>query len=78
MVNPGGGISHYSHDHFKNFAIGIIPIDEDLNTWLVGQWRYTLNEYSWVILMCGGELGIDQLVSAQRELNEETGITAVK
>ena len=31
-----------------------MPVDEVGNTWLVGQHRYTLNEYSWEIPMGGG------------------------
>src|SRR5690606_4441107 len=49
-----------------------------LNTWLVGQWRYPLNKYSWEIPEGGGALGINPLQSAQRELKEETGLTAKK
>ncbi len=78
VINPGGGISHYGKVHFKNLAIGIIPMDEEGNTWLVGQWRYSLNEYSWEIPMGGGPLEIDRLDSAKRELKEETGLTASK
>ena len=76
VINPGGGQGIYGKVHFKNKAIGIIPIDERKNTWLVGQYRYTLNEYSWEIPMGGGPLDDGILTSAQRELKEETGITA--
>lgn len=78
VINPGGGISHYGKVLFKNYAIGIIPLDEELNTWLVGQWRYVLNEYSWEIPMGGGPKDEDRLVSAKRELREETGLSATK
>lgn len=78
VINPGGGLSHYGRVHYKNLAIGIIPLDNLRNTWIVGQWRYTLNEYSWEIPMGGGPLGIDRLESAKRELKEETGLTAGK
>ncbi|MDZ7769463.1 MAG: hypothetical protein U5K38_10510 [Woeseiaceae bacterium] len=47
VVNPGGGENHYGHVHFKNKAIAILPLDTDGNTWLVGQDRYTLTDYSW-------------------------------
>lgn len=78
VINPGGGNGIYGKVHFKNKAIGIIPIDEEGNTWLVGQWRYTLNEWSWEIPEGGGPLGIDPLESAKRELQEETGLIATK
>lgn len=78
VTNPGGGKSLYGKVHYKNWALGIIPLDEDMNTWLVGQYRYTLNEYSWEIPMGGGPLDIPKLTSAQRELKEETGLAAKK
>jgi ADP-ribose pyrophosphatase len=78
VINPGGGISQYGKVHFKNMAIGIVPLDQDQNTWLVGQWRYTLNEYTWEIPMGGGPNDLDKLTSAKRELKEETGLTAAK
>ena len=78
VINPGGGKSIYGKVHFRNYAIGIVPLDEELNTWLVGQWRYSLNEYSWEIPMGGGPLNEDILTSAKRELKEETGLSANK
>ena len=53
VINPRGGEGIYGRVCFKNKAIGIIPVDEDGNTWLVGQYRYALNEYSWEIPMGG-------------------------
>lgn len=76
VINPGGGVSHYGKINFKNLAIGIIPLDEDNNTWLVGQYRYVPDCYSWEIPMGGGPLAIDPVASAKRELKEETGLTA--
>lgn len=78
VINPGGGRGIYGRVLFKNKAIGIIPIDEEGNTWLVGQYRYTLNEYSWEIPMGGGAIGVEPLESAKRELKEETGLIAGK
>ncbi len=62
--------------HFKNVAIGIVPIDEQGYTWLVGQYRYTLDQYTWEIPEGGCPLGTDPLETAKRELKEETGIQA--
>ncbi|ALI98112.1 NUDIX domain-containing protein [Rufibacter tibetensis] len=78
VINPGGGRGIYGVVSMKNKAIGIIPIDDEGNTWLVGQYRYTVNEYSWEIPMGGGPIGIDPLESAKRELKEETGFTAAE
>lgn len=76
VINPGGGFSQYGKVCFKNLAIGIIPIDKDGNTWLVGQYRYVPDCYSWEIPMGGGPLEIAPLESAKRELKEETGLSA--
>jgi len=76
VINPSGGQGIYGKVHFKNKAIGIIPIDKDLNTWLVGQYRYTLNAWHWEIPEGGGPLNQEPLASAQRELKEETGLSA--
>ncbi len=76
VINPNGNKGIYGKVSFKNIAIGIIPLDKNGDTWLVGQYRYTLDEYSWEIPMGGGLLSIDPLVSAKRELLEETGIIA--
>ena len=78
VLNPGGGQGIYGVVSMKNKALGIVPVDAEGNTWLVGQYRYPLNEYSWEIPMGGGLLEHDILESAQRELKEETGLTAAR
>ena len=78
VLNPSGGPGIYGVVHFKNTAIGILPIDEDEHTWLIGQYRYPLDRYSWEIPEGGGPIGSSLLESAQRELREETGLTASK
>lgn len=78
VINPAGGSGIYGKVHFKNKAIGIVPLDDDLNTWLVGQFRYTLNEWSWEIPEGGGAVDQPALESAKRELKEETGLTAAR
>ena len=76
VINPGGGKNLYGHVHFKNRAVAILPLDEDGNTWLVGQHRYTLDAWSWELPMGGAPLDEDMLIAAQRELREESGLTA--
>lgn len=75
-INPVGNPAVYSVVNFKNLAIGIFPLSEEGYTWLVGQWRYPLNAYSWEIPEGGGPLGEAPLQTAIRELKEETGIVA--
>ena len=76
VVNPSGNEGIYGVVHFKNLAIGIVPVDEQGFTWLVGQFRYTLGRYSWEIPEGGCPLGTEPLASAKRELKEETGLAA--
>jgi 8-oxo-dGTP pyrophosphatase MutT (NUDIX family) len=76
VINPGGGKGIYGKIHFKKIAVGVLPMDSDLNVYLVGQYRFPLNAYSWEIPEGGGEIGEDPLESAKRELVEETGLIA--
>ncbi len=76
VIRPNGSKGMYGWIHFKNKAIGIIPLDDQLNTWLVGQHRYTLHEYSWEIPTGGVPMTEDSLTGAKRELKEETGLIA--
>lgn len=78
VIIPTGKKGIYGKIFFKNKGLGIIPLDTDGNTWLVGQYRYTLDEYSWEIPMGGGPVDQDILESAKRELKEETGLIAEK
>lgn len=68
----------YGVVEFQNLALGIVPVTENGDTFLVGQWRYPLDLYSWEIPEGGGPLKRTPLESAQRELLEETGISAHK
>lgn len=76
VINPNGGEGIYGKIHFKNLAIGIVVLDEEDQIWLVGQYRYPLEQYSWEIPEGGGPHDVDPLDSAKRELLEETGVTA--
>ena len=76
VTTPGGSAGIYGVVHFKNHAIGVVPIDDEGNTYLVGQYRYTLNSYEWEIPEGGCPVGTDPLETARRELKEETGLVA--
>jgi ADP-ribose pyrophosphatase len=76
VTNPSGNPGIYGKIHYKNIAIGILPLDDELNTYLVGQFRFVLGKYSWEIPEGGGKLDTDPLDSAKRELVEETGLKA--
>ena len=76
VINPSGNQGIYGEVHFKNIAIGIIPIDDNDNIYLVKQFRFVLSQDSLEIPEGGGDLSIDPLISAKRELKEETGLEA--
>jgi len=76
VLNPAGKPGVYGVVHFKNYAIGAVPIDEHGNVILVGQYRFPHGAYSWEIPEGGGPAGASALESAQRELREECGVTA--
>lgn len=76
VINPGGGRNTYGNVHFKSKAIAIVPLDDDGNTWIVGQDRYTLGEYSWEVPMGASDAGEEPIDTAHRELKEETGLSA--
>jgi 8-oxo-dGTP pyrophosphatase MutT (NUDIX family) len=78
IINPAGNPGIYGVVHFHNLAIGVVPLDEEGYTWLVGQYRYTLDQYSWEIPEGGCPIGTSSLETAKRELLEETGISAQK
>jgi 8-oxo-dGTP pyrophosphatase MutT (NUDIX family) len=76
VIDPSGRPGIYGVIHFRNLAVGVIPLDEELNTWIIGQYRYPIRAYSWEIPEGGGARNIPPLESAKRELREEAGIVA--
>jgi len=76
VIRPDSKPGIYGVVEFANYALGVVPVTDNLDTFLVGQWRYTLGHYSWEIPEGGGIKSLPPLVSAQRELREETGIEA--
>lgn len=76
VLNPSGGKGIYGVVHFKNAAIGVVALDDEHHIYLVGQYRFALEQFSWEIPEGGGKLGEDPLDAAKRELLEETGLVA--
>ncbi len=76
VTTPGGSPGIYGVVRFKNLAVGVVPVDEEDHTWLVGQFRYTLDEYSWEMPAGGCPRDEDPEDTARRELIEETGLHA--
>jgi 8-oxo-dGTP pyrophosphatase MutT (NUDIX family) len=75
VIRPDGEQGIYGVVHFKNIAIGILAVEGDF-IYLVGQYRYPLEQYSWEIPEGGCPEGEDPLHAAQRELEEEAGLSA--
>jgi 8-oxo-dGTP pyrophosphatase MutT (NUDIX family) len=75
VINPMGNAGIYGVVQCRP-AIGIVALTLELEIYLVGQYRYPLDRYSWEIIEGGGEAGESHLESAKRELKEEAGIQA--
>jgi 8-oxo-dGTP pyrophosphatase MutT (NUDIX family) len=75
-VAPTGVPAKYYLNHFKNLAVGVLPLDEDGTVTLVGQWRFPFGTYSWEIPEGGSPHGEPPLDGAKRELREEAGLEA--
>lgn len=76
VLKPNGEPGIYGRVHFRNHAVGVVPVDPAGFTWLVGQYRYPLDRYSWEIPEGGVPAGEDPASGALRELKEETGLSA--
>jgi 8-oxo-dGTP pyrophosphatase MutT (NUDIX family) len=78
VTRPDGRPGIYGVVHFANLAVGVVPIDDEDRVVLVGQFRYTVDAYSWEIPEGGVPPDEDPLEGARRELREETGIEAAE
>lgn len=80
ILRPNGVAGTYSVAEIKG-GIGVVALNSENKIYLVGQYRYTVDRYSWEIpqgAFSNFEHTDDPLATAQRELKEETGITASK
>src|SRR5918998_3074540 len=75
VIRPDGEPGIYGVVHFKNIAVGVLAVEGEF-VYLVGQYRYPLDSYSWEIPEGGCPEGEDPLDAARRELEEETGLRA--
>ncbi len=76
VIRPDRQHGIYGVVEIRSIATGVVPIDDEGYTYLVGQYRYALDSYSWEIPEGGGALDLPPRDSAARELQEETGIRA--
>lgn len=77
VIHPGGRPGIYGTVHYKNQAVGVIPYEKGC-IWMVGQYRFPLERFSWEIPEGGSPIGEEPLDTAKRELEEETGLAAGK
>ena len=75
-VAPTGADALYGLVHMHNLALGVLPIDAEGNTVLIGQQRFPFGRYSWELPEGGGSPLVTPLEGAQRELGEEAGLKA--
>lgn len=76
VITPAGKPGIYGTVHFRSAGAGVVPIDSDGHTWLVGQHRYPLRRYSWEIPVGAVGPGESPETAAARELSEEVGLRA--
>ena len=76
VINPSGNPGEYTFVDFKTRAVAVVPVDDQGNTRLVGQYRYAMDSYEWEVPAGGCPEGESLLECARRELREETGLIA--
>lgn len=76
VIAPTGAETIYGSIHFKNMAIGILPIDETGHTWIVGQARFCFDAFTWELPQGGGARDVPAIETARRELSEECNLAA--
>ena len=75
VIRPDGKPGIYGVVETR-IATGVIALTPENEVYLVGQYRYPVNEYSWEIIEGGSDPGEPALEAAKRELREEAGLTA--
>ena len=76
VTRPDGSPGIYGVVHFRHAAAGVVVLDDADRVLLVGQHRYTLDDYSWEIPEGGVSPDETPLDGIRRELREETGVEA--
>lgn len=75
VIRPDGKPGTYSYVETNGPSVMIVPITVNNEIYLIRQFRYTTQNDSWEV-PGGNSEGENLLVSAKRELKEETGLLA--
>ncbi len=75
VIRPDGKPGIYGVVETR-IATGVIAVTPENEIYLVGQYRYPTDCYSWEIIEGGTELDESPLETAKRELREEAGLLA--
>jgi ADP-ribose pyrophosphatase len=78
VIQPDGQTGAYAYLEVAMPIVGVVPIDEDSNVYLVRQWRYPWGHNSWEIPSGGADDGEEPLAAARRELAEEASLAALE
>ena len=68
-----GRVHPHTALRFRIYGIAVLPIFDDGSTYLIGQYRYVSQRYTWELPRGSGPKTTEPLETAQRELQEETG-----
>ena len=77
VIRPDGKSGIYTVVETR-IATGVVALTPDEEIYLIGQYRYPTEEYSWEIVEGGSDPGEDPLDTAKRELREEAGLVAAQ
>ncbi len=76
VIRPDGGPGIYGVVEIRP-SVGVVAMNERDEIVLVGQWRFSVNRYSWEVPRGGSHPDeTDMLEVAKRELAEEAGVIA--
>ncbi len=75
VIRPDGNPGIYGVVDTR-IATGIVALTPDHDVYLVGQYRYPTEVYSWELVEGGTDIGENPLDAAKRELAEEAGLIA--
>lgn len=76
VIHPNGKPGIFGIVESQKIASGVLALTENDELYLVGQYRYALNAYSWEIVEGGIERNEEPVEGIKRELREEAGLEA--